>query len=99
MGWNHPNPIYYNSYVSDNPWGWSEFIIMSCIIWIIFGIIPSLIISFLLFPPEEVGLMIPLVIYFIGIAFFVFVYIQLDKAELRKGKKTRKKIARKKYLE
>ena len=70
--------MHHKNYVYNNDLGWSGIIIVLLVLWILLGIFPSLILSFILFPPSEVGLIIPFTIYIIGIGFFVFSYILLN---------------------
>ena len=87
MGWNHPNPIYYDNCIHDIPLGSQDLTLMFLVIWIFLGIVPALFISFLFFPPEKVGLLVPFIIYLFGIAFSGFLYFILDHVELKKLKK------------
>ena len=86
MGWNHPNPIYYDNCVYDSPLGLQELTLMFLIIWIFLGIVPSLLLTFILFP-SSFGLLIPFIIYIFGIGFFVFLWLILDSIELKKLRK------------
>ena len=79
MGWNHPNPIYYNNYKADDPIDIRGLMILLGLIWIFLGIIPSIFISFIFFPPEKVGLFIPFIIYLIGLILFLSLYLIFEK--------------------
>ena len=77
MGWPYPDGI--KREITELP-------IILLLVWVPLGIVPSLFISFLFLPPEKVGLLIPFIIYLIGLGLFFLLYLILDRIKYSSNK-------------
>jgi nitric oxide reductase large subunit len=77
MGWPYPDGI--KREITELP-------IILLLVWVPLGIVPSLFIPCLFFPPEKVGLLIPFIIYLIGIGLLFLFYLILEKIEFSSNK-------------